>query len=124
MGVTCSVADCSKPTDRKGYCQAHYMRQYRWGTTGLVGPQPKPCLTCGDTFQPINNRNVYCSDRCRLGEASCETCGKAFLVKDGASGRYCSRACWYAVDRASRPCPICEKPFKGSGKTCSYECGR
>lgn len=124
MDVTCSVEGCSDAVDRKGYCRIHYTRQWRWGTTGLVGPQPKPCRTCGKTFQPKYNRNVYCSDRCRLGAAECETCGKTFLVKDGASGRYCSRECWYAVDRASRPCPVCARPFKGSGKTCSYECGR
>lgn len=124
MDVTCSVDGCSDPVDRKGYCRIHYTRQWRRGTTGLVGPQPKPCRTCGIVFQPRYNRNVYCSDRCRLGAAECETCGKTFLVKDGATGKYCSRDCWYAVDRASRPCPVCGNPFKGSGLTCSRECSQ
>jgi hypothetical protein len=100
------------------------MRQYRHGTTGLTGPQPKPCKTCGRTFQPRYNRNVYCSDRCRLGAAECETCGGTFLVKDGASGRFCSRDCWYRVDRASKPCPVCSRSYKGGSKTCSVDCGK
>lgn len=123
--TTCSVTGCTKGAKRKGWCDAHYQQQYRYGTTALVGPQPKQCLTCGETFQPKYNRVVYCSDLCRRGEGKCVTCGKPFLIKKGATGRYCSRDCWYdsAEDRMI-PCPICQTPFKSSSKTCSPECGR
>jgi hypothetical protein len=125
MDVTCSVEGCARVAQRKGWCSAHYQQQYRYGTTSLVGPQPKPCQACGKIFQPEYNRVVYCSDLCRRGEGTCVTCGKTFLIKKGASGKYCSRDCWYdsAEDRMA-PCPICQTPFKSSAKTCSAKCGR
>lgn len=120
----CSVVDCDGPVDRKGYCGKHYARQWRWGTTGLVGPQPKACARCGETFQPEGNRAVYCSEACRRGRAACKRCGTLFVVTHGSTGQYCSRECWYQVDRASKPCPICATPYKGPGKTCRKTCGR
>ena len=121
----CSVTECTEPAQRKGWCQKHYMQQYRRGTTALLGPKPKPCATCGQVFTPKTNRVAYCSDICRRGEASCVTCGKAFLVKKGATGKYCSRDCWYAsAEDRRRLCPICEQLFQGVGKSCSPECGR
>jgi predicted nucleic acid-binding Zn ribbon protein len=118
------VQDCDRAAERKGYCGKHYARQWRWGTTALNGPQSRACKRCGTTFQPATNRNVYCSESCRSGTAICYSCGAKFTITSGSSGQYCSRECWWSVDRASRPCPICATPFKGNGKTCSRTCGR
>lgn len=122
--VACSVTDCSDPVDRKGYCRVHYTRQWRYGEVGLRGPQPKPCARCGDVFQPPHNRNIYCSEECRRGRATCLACGTQFLVKPGAGGKYCSTTCWYGVERrAAKDCPICSATFSGQSRTCSKACG-
>lgn len=101
------------------------MHQYRYGTTGPVLPKQKPCGGCGEPFQPPSNRSKYCSEVCRRGEGLCVTCGKTFLVKRGATGKYCSQDCWYdSAEERFRPCPVCEAPFKSTWKTCSPGCGR
>jgi len=124
MDVTCKLDECDSPADRKGYCQKHYMRQYRHGSLEITGPRPKPCARCAEIFQPKYNRAIYCSEVCRRGEGTCEGCGKTYLIRKGARGRFCSRECWYEVDRASKPCPVCGQSYKGSAMTCSMECGR
>lgn len=38
--IECSVANCNKPSDRLGYCTAHYMRQRRNNGDPLAGRVP------------------------------------------------------------------------------------
>lgn len=47
MMKTCSVEGCTKPTDRKGFCCAHYMRNHRYGSpTFIKKREMKPEKLC------------------------------------------------------------------------------
>lgn len=108
--------------------------------------QVKSCVVCDAKFEvgAQDKGRQTCSESCsyelrarktRGGpEYRCATCGAGFFsppsqVKAGA-GRYCSRACMYARNKAStsRPCIVCGKEFSTPPsqmhvKTCSTECG-
>lgn len=90
----------------------------------------KVCETCGKPYQPVSNRQRYCT-RCgrRGGRKICETCGIEFQKVANTTGRFCSRACRskaLAVAR-ERACSVCGQRFSTSGpadpqKTCSPAC--
>lgn len=88
-------------------------------------PAPKPCARCFEEFQPQSNRQAYCSERCRLGESTCEGpgCGRTFLRTPGTTGRFCSPECAREALRIVRTCPVCTEAYGGRGETCSPECG-
>lgn len=55
----------------------------------------KPCVRCGVVFAPRAKRQAYCSEVCKRGSASCENCGKSFVVGKKANGRFCCTRCFY-----------------------------
>lgn len=82
--VTCETCDREFPTQpsaRTVFCSTECQRQ--------------TCSVCGVRFTPATNRVRYCSDRCKYGEASCETCGKSFTPGRGDRKRFCSNQCAY-----------------------------
>jgi hypothetical protein len=56
----------------------------------------KGCSNCGNSFEPVSNRQKYCED-CRFIGKRCAVCGNAFQVKRGkknsANAKYCSIKC-------------------------------
>jgi len=74
--------------------------------------EPRPCVECGEVFQPRTERNIRCSQQCRyisdkrrvyvrrtiprmsgtLKPKECEVCQKTFQPKAG-SQKYCSPTC-------------------------------
>jgi ribosomal protein S27AE len=67
----------------------------------------KTCARCGSVFTvpPSLDYRKYCGAECfakaitHLAEKACETCGKSFRPKNGASSKYCSRACYFSSKR-------------------------
>lgn len=82
------------------------------------------CERCRKPFERRSNRQRFCSTECRVtvSDETCETCGARFPAKAGTAARFCSQACWRAVDRR-RTCEICGSRFSGQARTCSAACG-
>lgn len=125
--TTCPAADCDRAVERKGYCGAHYMQQYRYGTTKSVRVQRKICPTCSRSFQPESNRQKYCSVNCRNGGSGvCSGCGSTFARSDSSRGRqkYCSVDCFYENGPrvANRVCANCGGATPPGNKYCSRDC--
>jgi hypothetical protein len=64
----------------------------------------KICRTCSVVFQPTGPSAKFCSKKCRLGTAFCESCSTEFIkrhtqgLKDAKDNKYCSYVCrWQAV---------------------------
>ena len=103
--------------------------------------EPRPCVECGEVFQPKTERNILCSQECRyindkrrayvrktisrmpgtLDSKECLVCQKTFQPKAG-NQKYCSPTCKGLVhlkrnrsrldhNRLLR-CWICSKQFK------------
>ena len=133
---------CSKffmPTRKdQRFCGSRcYNQQYK----RTVTVEPRPCVECGEVFQPRNQRNILCSQQCRyvndkrrayvrgtiprmpgtLKPKKCLVCKKKFQPKAG-SQKYCSPTCNGLVHlkrNRSRldhnrllKCWICSKQFK------------
>lgn len=127
LPTTCSVPGCEKPRDRKTFCHAHYMHQYRYGTTSPVQPKLKVCRVCNEPFHPKANRAVYCSVRCRNGNVGiCAGCGKQFKRRDYGRDRqkYCTLDCFYTNGPriANRTCGQCGEECIPGNKYCSPDC--
>lgn len=72
---------------------------------------PGTCKMCGDEFQGHNDRQIYCSPRCRAKaglavraknwkpKMICAQCGTPFTARPG--GKHCSRKCQSAAARGS-----------------------
>lgn len=91
----------------------------------------KICTVCEKQFTPNTGRQVYCSDVCRLGRATCHGCGKRFVKTKNTTGKYCSSECWYkAPGKKEIPvcsCKECKREFQPSSSTtrfCSRECSK
>lgn len=89
----------------------------------------KFCAACEVKFTPRTGRQNYCSKACRLGRATCHTCGKRFVKTKKTTGFYCSSECWYkAPGKRSIPprdCKSCGKNFQPKGaeiRHCSRAC--
>ncbi len=97
------------------------------------------CATCGKRFHISpwrDKRAQYCSQKCyphRKGTRRifrrpipCLACRKAFEPASGQKRRkFCSLRCAYSVrHKASKPCPICARPFvpRGKQQSCSVAC--
>ena len=70
---------------------------------------------------------MYCSPACQQGEATCEQCGKGFIVAKHADGRFCSHVCHGAAMRQvmARVCGSCQKAFhakRPEQRFCSTRC--
>lgn len=78
----------------------------------------KPCLWCGQEFQPLSRKHHCCSFACRIANYdrrtnppqvntpklythTCEECGKSYHSR-AAKQKYCSPACRAAGDRSIR----------------------
>ena len=61
----------------------------------------RPCARCGKEFHPAANRQIHCSEKCRIGESICNHCQKPFLKSKNAKGDFCSKSCFYDFK-----CPI------------------
>ena len=91
--------------------------------------EKKACAVCGKGFKPTSGRSRYCSDRCKFGTATCDICGKEFVLNKNVSGRFCSLRCWYAAPKEriyeDRTCLQCGKVFRPGTATqlrCSEVC--
>ena len=111
--VKIACEGCSKifmPTRKdQRFCGSRcYNQQYK----RTVTVEPRPCVECGEVFQPRNQRNILCSQECRyvndkrrayergtiprmpgtLKPKNCLVCQKTFQPKAG-SQKYCSPTC-------------------------------
>lgn len=86
---TCTVEDCARPHDAKGYCKVHYMRVKSTGSTDLIRREPLTCATA-DCDRPVQGRGLCTkhyaeffknSNRCTVTECD----GKYY------SGGYCRK---------------------------------
>ena len=71
----------------------------------------RTCKYCGAAFEPVNNRQQFCSRACTL---------QAKYRRDGAR-----RSAARAAARANRVCPVCGTTFtpkNARGKYCSVRC--
>lgn len=85
---------------------------------------PKDCLKCGYTFNPRNERNVYCSRGCfeervrpvKVYDVICANshCQTQFKTLD-QKRRYCCRDC-FSIDRFNKELDVrsCDGKLKGS----------
>ena len=84
------------------------------------------CSRCHREFVKTGNRQIFCSPKCRFGEATCTVCGTVFICTKHTTGLFCSKKCWYKAYDASniRTCRICGSAFNGNPdrKYCSYPC--
>ena len=104
---------CSKlflPTRKdQRFCGSRCYNQHYKKT---VNVEPRPCVECGEVFQPRTERNILCSKECRyindkrrayvrgtisrmpgtLKPKECLVCQKTFQPKAG-SQKYCSPTC-------------------------------
>ena len=105
---------------------------------------------CGKPFEPTNNRQKYCSDKCSYDfhakqhrrdsrpvlERTCLSCNKLFETTDSRK-QYCCNECKikYCNDKRHRPnkgieglCEVCGKPYvvarNPTKRTCSERCAR
>ena len=133
---------CSKifmPTRKdQRFCGTRCYNQHYKKT---ITVEPRPCVECGEVFQPRTERNILCSQQCRyindkrrayvrgtiprmpgtLKPKNCLVCKKEFQPKAG-SQKYCSPTCNGLVHlkrNRSRldhnrllKCWICKKEFK------------
>lgn len=70
----------------------------------------KSCKRCGQLFPAPTPRATYCSEACKRGSYVCENCGKTFVRKKKALGRFCSMACHYEHE-----CPVGSVRDGGNG---------
>jgi predicted nucleic acid-binding Zn ribbon protein len=104
----------------------------------------KPCLNCGEPFEPPTGHHGYCSDLCVKLAANRRRRARRHVRKPApqATACYCV-ACevefpatpenlaehsedndcyWYALDPAPRTCAGCGKPSRQSDQFCSDDC--
>lgn len=130
--VACSDPGCDREAVTKTFCQKHYMRLYRHGTTVLPGSGPRSCAECQTTFTAHSNRSKYCPQCTRdvRGEPRvCERCGESFLRRSNTTGRWCSRRCRgldvRLASNGERPCAQCGARFlprSSRQRYCSQQC--
>jgi hypothetical protein len=88
------------------------------------------CVVCGTSVVSGSNRQKYCSEGCKHGHGRCETCGMVFQRKANTSGKWCSRACWYASPHGGgvfKECPLCGVSYHTYNriqKYCSRTCAQ
>ena len=98
-----------QPRSNQRFCSTQCCNRSR---NRSVPVEPRPCKECGVVFQPVNSRNILCSDDCRyindkrrayergtiprmpgtLKPKECQQCGKTYQPKAN-SQRYCSPIC-------------------------------
>jgi predicted nucleic acid-binding Zn ribbon protein len=123
--IACSLDDCDRPAKTRGYCQTHYVRHWRNGTTDLIEERRKDCARCGEAFPVTSNRKKFCSDACRLGERACRGCGATFTRTGSWDQKYCSSECWYSTGARTAPpvaCGHCGKSINAGRRFCSVAC--
>ena len=84
---TCRENFATYPVGTSDYCSSECYR--------------KPCKRCGQQFHARTPRAIYCSEECKRGSYVCENCGKTFVRKKKALGRFCSTSCHYEHE-----CPV------------------
>lgn len=84
---TCKQDFATYPSKSSDYCSLECYR--------------KTCKRCGSQFHAAAVRSVYCSEKCKLGEHTCENCGVVFVRKKKSLGRFCSQKCHYDFE-----CPV------------------
>lgn len=84
---TCKEDYLEYPAKGSGYCSKACYR--------------KVCKTCNTEFHAKTPRQMYCSETCKRGTASCHNCGKSFVVGKKAAGLFCSKTCAYEFK-----CPV------------------
>ena len=81
---TCSICGdvfVHHPKDLKTWCSPDCYR--------------KECVSCNTPFKPGGPRQIYCSDKCKLGTAICGYCRTEFIPTKKSQGLYCSTECFY-----------------------------
>lgn len=99
---TCSLADCERPLKRKGYCYAHYMKNWRYGTPTppfgymLDEREPRPPMRPSTKRPDLTGRRyglLLVIRRVRYGwECRCD-CGRVVIRKAGGLNRGDNRSC-------------------------------
>ena len=115
----------------------------------LKMPFERTCPICNKTFEAVNKKRIYCSEKCfnkhfrekRKIKTACTQCGKEILQDKYGVGKhkpFCSKECLSTYQSIVFPsryppnttCIICGKPLrrpkcraKVKNPTCSYRCG-
>lgn len=121
--ATCTLPDCAKPHEAKGYCKTHYQRWLRTGD-----PYPR-CRTCGTPVS--SSKRHYCSDDCKP-RCSVDGCDGPIRKLDLCASHYAVfnktgevRPFAYKWAKVGGDCAACGEPVPlGSGrrKYCSAAC--
>lgn len=104
--LTCSADDCTRPAERREWCNAHYRRLLR---AGALPARVGACKGCGDRF-PVMPTGVIPSlcEACRpKARTTCMTCDIE-IPRSGVTGqvrKYCSDDCKprCAVEGCNKP---------------------
>lgn len=120
--ATCTLPDCGKPHEAKGYCKTHYQRWLRTGD-----PYPR-CRTCGTVVS--SSKRHYCSDDCKP-RCSVEGCESPQRKMGWCAAHYANhqqgrevKPFAYKWAEKGQPCQVCGEPTGSfrSRKYCSANC--
>lgn len=118
--ATCTLPDCAKPHEAKGYCGTHYQRWLRTGD-----PYPR-CRTCGTVVS--SSKRHYCSDDCKP-RCSVDGCESPQRKMGWCAAHYANhqqgrevKPFAYKWAEAGRPCRVCGADTEGRRSYCSVAC--
>ena len=96
--ATCTVAGCTRPIKRVGFCYGHYMKNWRYGT-----PEPEHSIRRADLVgKTFGSLVVQGYDRAtRKWSCTC-ACGATLLAGTTALTRRGQRSCQRCAGRARR----------------------
>lgn len=110
--ATCTLPDCAKPHEAKGYCATHYQRWLRTGD-----PYPR-CRTCGTVVS--SSKRHYCSDDCKP-RCSVEGCESPQRKMGWCAAHYANhqqgrevKPFAYKWAGKGQPCQVCGEPTGSS----------
>ena len=122
--ATCTLPDCAKPHEAKGYCGTHYQRWLRTGD-----PYPR-CRTCGTVVS--SSKRHYCSDDCKP-RCSVDGCESPQRKMGWCAAHYANhqqgrevKPFAYKWAGKGQPCQVCGEPTGSfrSRKYCSEACSQ
>lgn len=114
---TCSIAECEKTVDRKGWCSKHYSSWKRHGDP--LATSYATCQKCGDKFRRTGTTGVpprNCPECRPRPRTECPTCGGP-LPRSTRSDGTLAPAPKYCSDECKPRCSVdgCDLPLRKRG---------
>lgn len=89
---SCSLPECSRPVQSRGYCKNHAKRDRMYGhplkTKGVAWSTEWVCLTCGAEVERLSGKRKFCGSNCQAlwhrhggkvpSSINCTRCGTEF----------------------------------------------